>query len=564
LLRKNVSIALSVTALLCGCTAKYHREKADREAYSIIEDAERAVLGEGTEFTIDTHYSPRTPGEIDSGEIVGDRMAERRLEINLVDALTLAVENSREYQTRKENLYLAALELSRQRYEFGPQFFAGGDVSAERMPNGERRGRVGGQAGVNQLLQTGGRITSAISTDVLQILTGNGPRTATTVISLNLVQPLLRGAGREIVAENLTQADRNVIYEVRSFAHYQQTFSVRIAASYYRILQQQDAVRNEYNSYRNLTVARERAEALARDRLPEFQADQARQDELRARNRYVIAVERYLNALDLFKTELGIPIGYHLVLDEQPLRDLEAAGLPPVTYVEEEAIAIAIESRLDLLNEIDRFEDAVRRTRIAANQLRADVNLLGGVSVAHEGTDYSRFDLSNYRASVGLGIDLPIDRLRERNLYRSSIIQFERQIRSLSLAIDQVRNDIRQSLRTLDQAHQTFLIQQRAVEVADRRLEAANLLLEAGRSEMRDLLEAETAQLQARNALTQALLDYHIARYEFLRNMGILEVDEEGFWIRDLLASPTGTEAEPPQQLLDADTVITPEQLFAR
>src|SRR5690606_34926554 len=125
--------------------------------------------------------------------------------------------------------------------------------------------------------------------------TGDPRRTATTVLSLDLVQPLLRGAGSDIVAENLTQAERNVIYEVREFAHFQKSFAVDIASSYYRILQQQDAVRNEYNSYRNLPVARERAEALARDRLPEFQVDQARQDELRARNRYILAVERYLD-----------------------------------------------------------------------------------------------------------------------------------------------------------------------------------------------------------------------------------------------------------------------------
>src|SRR5690606_37754394 len=144
---------------------------------------------------------------------------------------------------------------------------------------------------------------------------------------------------------------------------------------YYRILQQKDAVRNEYNSYQNLTVARERAEALARDRLPEFQVDQARQDELRARNRYILAVERYLDSLDRFKLQLSLPLGYTLILNEQPLKYLEAAGLLPVAYEEEEALDIAIASRLDLLNEIDRFEDAFRKIGVAENQLKADVNL---------------------------------------------------------------------------------------------------------------------------------------------------------------------------------------------
>lgn len=564
MLRPKTILLLASAALASGCSTAYHREKADKEAYELIDAAERGVFGEETGFNIDTRFSTRSADEIYPEEIIAERLSEERLEISLTDALRMAVDHSREYQTRKENLYLAALEFIRQRHEFRPQLFAGADVTAERGPDGERYGKISGQAGLTQVLRSGAQIGLTVTNDLLQFFTGDSRRTATTVVSLDLVQPLLRGAGADIVAENLTQAERNVIYEIRDFSHFQKNFSVSIAASYYRILQQKDAVRNEYNSYRNLTVARERAEALARDRLPEFQADQARQDELRARNRYILAVQRYLDSLDEFKLDLGIPVGINLVLDEQPLQDLEAAGLLPVSYPEDEALEIALQSRLDLLNEIDRFEDAYRSMGVAANQLKADVNLIGGVSLASQPpADYRRFDLNEYRASLGLGINLPLDRVRERTLYRSSLINFERQIRTLSLSLDSIRNEIRQSLRTLDQARQTYLIQQRAVQVADRRLEAQNLLLQAGDAEMRDLLEAEADQLQARNALTQALIDYHVARYTFLRTMGILEVDEEGLWIREILRDRALSRAEPPGGT-GSDDVITPEELFSR
>ncbi len=548
-----------------GCSTTYHREKADREAYGIIDEAEMEVFGETTGFSVETEISQTAPEDVDYNEILQQRLTEDRMEIGLSEALALAVENSREYQSRKENLYLAALELTRQRHQFRPSFFGGAEAAVERRPDGERVGTVSGQTGFSQVLRSGARIGATVTNDLLQFFTGDPRRSATTVLSLDLVQPLLRGAGADIVAENLTQAERDVIYEIREFAHFQKQFAVDIAASYYRILQQKDAVRNEYNSYQNLTVARERAEALARDRLPEFQVDQARQDELRARNRYILAVERYLDSLDRFKLQLSLPLGYTLILNEQPLQDLEIAGLLSVPYEEEEAIHIAINSRLDLLNEIDRFEDAFRKIAVAENQLKADVNLFGNVSLASQPpTDYTRFDLDDYRASLGIGIDLPFDRVRERTLYRSSLINFERQIRTLGLAIDSVRNDIRQSLRTLDQAHQTYLIQQRSVEVADRRLEAQNLLLEAGRAEMRDLLEAEAAQLQARNALTEALIDYHIARYGFLRDLGILEVDEEGIWIRSILSQATDTPEILQTSREPSSAVITPEELFAR
>lgn len=561
-LRLEAMAIVCAMAMAAGCTTSYHREKADREMYDLLGEAERSVFGEKTDFSIDTRFSNRLPDEWTPDEIVDERLGETRLELSLQDALSLAIQQSREYQARKENLYFAALEFSRERHEFAPRFFAETEVSLERQGDGERVGRVNSQAGVNQVLASGARIGLTVTNDLLQFFTGDPRRSATSAISINLVQPLLRGAGASIVAENLTQAERDVIYEIRDFSLFQQTFAVDIAAGYYRILQLQDAVRNEYNSYQNLTVARQRADAWAEsERLAEFQANQVRQDELRARNRYVLAVERYLNALDGFKIDLGIPVGARLVLDEQPLQDLAEAGLIPVAYDEDQALEIALQSRLDLLNEIDRFEDSQRRVAVASDQLKADLNIFASFSPDNTG-DYSDFNFKNYRSSVGLGLNLPLDRLRERNLYRASLIQFERRIRFLSLAIDNLRNDVRESVRSIDQARQTYIIQQRAVELADRRVENATLLFEFGQAEIRDLLEAEAAQLQARNSLTEALIDYHVGRYQLLRNLGILEVDEEGLWIREILARPEASPAQVDDSLIE--DLVTPDELFAQ
>lgn len=550
--------------LFSGCTTAYHHEKADQEMYSILRQKEFEVFGQEMDWRIETPYSDRDPQEIPPDEIVNERLNEGKIDLNISDALAMAVQNSREFQNRREILFAAALEFSRQSHIFRPRFFGTVEISAQRTADGERFGRVTGQTGVNQLLQTGGEIGIAISSDIVRFLTRDPRRTPATLMAIDLVQPLLRGAGRDIVAENLTQAEREVIYEIRAFSQFQQTFAVRIVSSYLRLIQQQDAVRNEFNTYENLVRGRERAEALARDRLSELQTDQARQDELRARSRYIFAVEAYLNALDVFKIDLGIPPGYGVALNDQPLRDLEAVGLIPVPFTEVEAVGIALASRLDILNEIDRFEDAKRKIVVAANQLKPGLNLFSRISLQSDPDDYTRFDLSNYRADVGLALDLPLDRRLQRNAYRLSIISFERQLRVLGLTIDQTRGNLREGLRGLSQAEQNYAIQQRAVELADRRLDAAETLWQAGRAEVRDILEAEAAQLQARNALTRALIDYHIGRYAFLRDLGILETDEEGLWIREDLADAAREDRERPRQTPMDAPVITPDELFGQ
>src|SRR6185436_3106383 len=151
---------------------------------------------------------------------------------------------------------------------------------------------------------------------------GGGGNSAVPPINLSLSQPLLRGAGAKIVAENLTQAERDVIYEIRGFSYFQDTFAFDVVTTYLRLVQQQDTVKNQFENFQSRVSLRERAVALSVDRLAPFQADLAAQEELTARNSYILAVERYRTTLDQFKITLGLPAGYDIRLDESVLKEL--------------------------------------------------------------------------------------------------------------------------------------------------------------------------------------------------------------------------------------------------
>src|SRR5205823_7939597 len=53
--------------------------------------------------------------------------------------------------------------------------------------------------------------------------------TSQSTINLDLVQPLLRGGGRAVTLEPLTQVERNLLYQIRNFVRFQKTFYVAIA-----------------------------------------------------------------------------------------------------------------------------------------------------------------------------------------------------------------------------------------------------------------------------------------------------------------------------------------------
>jgi outer membrane protein TolC len=549
--------------LAAGCSATHYRNAADREVYGLIERGETNALGKRTGFRIDTPYSMRDPQEIKAGELVQERAQGSRLLLTIEDALRLAIANSRTYQRNKETLYLTALNLTREQFEFSPQLFASSVGTLARDPNQSQSARLSSRVGVDQLLKSGARLSAVLANDILTYYVGQNPRSALSSISVNLVQPLLRGAGARIVAENLTQAERNLIYEIRAFNRFQMTFAVDIVISYLRLLQQKDVVRNEYNSYVNAISARELSEALGVDRLARVQVDQARQRELDSRNRYFLAVERYRDQLDAFKGTLALPLSTDLQLDDKALDDLKAVGLMPANLAEQAGYAVAVQKRLDLLNEIDRFEDTKRKIAVACNQLRTQLDFFASASLdSDEPTDYTKFTWDKYRATAGFRLNLPLARLPERNVYRTTFINFERQLRTLAQALDDVRDDVRQGIRGLELARRTYEVQQRSVQLADQRVESTDMLFQAGRVQIRDLLESQDAQLRAQNAFTLALIEYHSTRLGLLRDLNVLDPDDEKFWLKDYPLPTTGTEETPALLVGPGGEVITPDKLF--
>jgi outer membrane protein TolC len=559
--RLAVWSAVCLCLFAAGCTNARYRRSADKEVYTIIQEKQKTAFGQTNAFSIDTSYSSRKPDNIPAKEIIADRLREAKQTLTLSEALRIALENSREYQLRKEQLYLSALTLSRERFVYVPQFFARTAITGERAPDGSESIAVANQVGLAKAFKTGGRIGLDLANDLLGFYTGGSSDSAVSTISLSLSQPLLRGAGAKIAAENLTQAERDVIYEIRGFSYFEDTFAFDIVRQYLELVQQQDRVRNQYNNFLSRVSLRERSEALAVDRLAPFQADMAAQEELTARNSYIIEIERYRNALDEFKIALGVPLGYDIRLDETILAELEAIGLLPVPLADEESVKLALDRRPDLLNEIDQFEDSKRKIAVAADRLRPDLLVFADYSLVSQGpTDYANFDLNDFRLASGVQLDLPLNRRLERNDYRSSIISFERQLRELALFLDGLKNDLRVDLRSLDQSRQSYEIQVRAKALADRRVENSELSLQAGRVQVRDVVEAQTARVQAYNAATAALVDYHLTRMRLLLDLGILKTEKDKFWL-DYGDLPKADAAAP--KAPDASsTLITPEELF--
>jgi len=186
-------------------------------------------------------------------------------------------------------------------------------------------------------------------------------------------------------------------------------------------------------------------------------------------------------------------------------------------------------SRLDYLTVLEQLEDAERQVELAADALRAGLDFVATSSTSSTAGRPVEFDLRDSEWSLGLGLDLPIDTLPERNAYRSTLISRDANRRAAEAFGDSIRVSLRESLRSAETSFRSFIIQRESVILAERRAESANLRLEAGRADTRDILEAEEDLLSARNSLTSALIDYELARLALWRDTEHLGVGDAGF-----------------------------------
>ena len=597
----------------CQSPGGYHTE-ADKVAYKIIAQKQAEALGHTQPFTIDrpadllrrklllaqdlpytdnaslgpaalkpTRHWPDDPQLVvgkdpaPGTQPAATQPAGTPLDISLQQALEIAAHNSPNYQSQKEQVYSSALDLDLERNQFRNIFSSTIKGHALGLPNGGSNGEVdaatSGNLGVTRELKNGINISATLTASLVKMLTGDKVSASGLLGDASISIPFLRGAGDWVVAEPLTQAERNTLYAIDNFSRFQKTFAVQIASSYLSVLQQRDQITNAAQNYRDLIVAVRRSRALAQaGRLPGIQVDQAVQDELSARSSWISAQESYARALDQFKIQLGLPTDANVKLDRGELKKLSAqvrkqlpeaassqpshttagnippAGAPvvlqratmkgagPLEINAFRAVRIALKHRRDLRVARGRVFDSLRQIPIAANAFLPGMTLnLSGTAGGTRDTGSAGSGNAALRPLDGsynalLTLDLPLERTAERNQYRKQIINLHSEVRSFQSLEDQVKLEVRDDLRNLLQSRESLRIQSQAVRLAQRRVQSTSLFLQLGRAQVRDVLDAQASLLSAQNALTSALVNYRVAELDIQRDMGVLRVNENGLW----------------------------------
>ncbi len=522
---------VSAGLVLTGCEADLAQtvEQTDAAVYEIIDDAWDENYGSQSNYIIDSGDPNHTQNDIDA--VVLDRLT-------LLSAVVIATAQNRTYATEKENLYLTALEQTDIRHLYEPIPFAGGTGGYTKDDNDEFVAAFGG-VGFEQLLATGAQIGTDISFGWVDILSGDLRSGFSSVAAAVITQPLLRGAGRKIALENLTQAQHNTLYQIRTFNRFRKEFVTEIITEYYRILQLNDQRINARDYYFSLADMYKKFEKrTVAGKLPRHELEQADQDRLEAMSSYVQAQEDYDNALDDFKMRLAIIPSTPVQLDMNELAALRESLGADIALSSQQAIEIALNQRLDLANAADSVIDAERKVDVAADAIRAELNLIGYANPQSNGktvfgADPGELERTRERYELSLQLDLPIDRLFEKNAYRRALITLMQQQRAHQQMTDTVVLEVQTSHRRMTEARQRYQIEQKSTQLAEKRTSNTLLLLQYGRANTRDTLDAQEDYLDAKNAATEAMVDYAVATLKFFRDTEIMKIKPDGSWEKD-------------------------------
>lgn len=276
---RTVALGLGLLGLSSGCSLDKYRRQADAEAYSIVagksDDPRWAAPGFNIELDPRSRYYDEfdpvrppmppddPPSHVYMHEIDGmkgwahwhdngdrstlentrwrrmmpdyvDMTADGEVVMTLDTALDLAYLHSPVWQRQVETLYLSALDVSAERFRLSSQFFAG-TVSTWRevgrlRPDGPRNAVTNeSEFQWQRRFARAGEVVVTFANSMVWQFVGGDTNSNVSLVNLNIVQPLLRGAGQDRALETLTRAERGMLGNVRELERYRQGFYTNVA-----------------------------------------------------------------------------------------------------------------------------------------------------------------------------------------------------------------------------------------------------------------------------------------------------------------------------------------------
>jgi len=332
-----------------------------------------------------------------------------------------------------------------------------------------------------------------------------------------LIQPLLRGAGREFNLALVRESEFGERSSERSLYLTRAGTVISTVGAVYSVIGQREFVRLNLESVSRLKghaqAARVKEKFGLATPIDVYRAEiQMKQSE----DSLATAQEAYQDALDNLRLILALPI-------EEDIDVSAPLDYSIVRMKEEEAIEIALRNRVELKQAWDTVMNVERRSRVAKHGILPELNVVLSFSPFQESAVFEEsLQLDKYFWGINLTSTTDLARTAERAAYEQSLIEVQAAYRDMVLTRDEVVRDVKSSLRTLIKAEQRIEIQKQQIKQSEGKLKLAQVKFKHGMANNFDLIEAEEELRRAQTNLVSVVIDYIVGTYAFRESIGTL------------------------------------------
>jgi outer membrane protein TolC len=438
--------------------------------------------------------------------------------LSLAECLEIAHANNLGHRINRANLESSHEQLRQARAPFGfnadagftlPSYSERRDIVAtEALVNRVRTEDVNfdyqGQVRLSQRVQHIGEF-SVVGTGRRTDFSSNRRqdfRESSADLSFQYEQEIFTEPRQEL---QLRQAELSLATDVGSLSRQQVQLETRVTNSFYNLLQ----------GIRQLKIQEQRLEQsqsaleLAQRKfeiglIAEVEALRLEVDKLRAQAEFAEARTSIESRRDELRQVLGLDM-------TTPLEVSTAVDYELVAVDEATAVAVGLARRTDMENVIINRrlnEIGLKMTKQSVGPsatVNARVNLTGrGPDVSDVGSSLERSLLS-----ASIRVDLPlVDGGQQRAIVRRAEIDLERSDLNVEQVRQQVILEIRDAVRSAQEAERQIGLRNAALEVAERNFEVEQSRFELGLADSQELLDAQTNLTQSRTDALNAVVSY--------------------------------------------------------
>ena len=220
---------------------------------------------------------------------------------------------------------------------------------------------------------------------------------------------------------------------------------------------------------------------------------------------------------------------------------LESIVMEEIKIQPNEAADIASYNRMDWKNNRAKLVDVWRNADLAKDDLRTDLDVVLSGTLGSDSMGAGQFESDESRVRVGLELDTPLSKVRERNRYKAALLRYQQSRRAYLAFEDSIIRAFREHQRLSKLFQLNFELSRAAVRGAIAQVDLARMRLDEppqpgrnaqfGATTARDLVNALNDLLDASNSFVEVWMGYEAMRMRYAYDLGTMKLSDNGVWV---------------------------------